>query len=84
MYGTPWAASRSATGQTCSPFRLTSMMAMSNPALADADERVGNGVAGAGDLMAERVEEILQHHRDQRLVFDDEDGSDGHRRPLKG
>jgi hypothetical protein len=25
--------------------------------------------------MAERLEEVLEHHRDQRLVFDDEDGT---------
>jgi hypothetical protein len=28
--------------------------------------------------MAERIEEILEHHRDQRLVFDDQDGAPRH------
>jgi hypothetical protein len=28
--------------------------------------------------VAERIEEILEHHRDQGLVFDDEDGARCH------
>ena len=80
----PLSASRSATGQTCSPsFSWTSMMATSNPPWPDPGERVLDGIAGAGDRVAERIEEILEHHRDQRLVFDDEDGARGHEGSLK-
>ncbi|MEA3016031.1 MAG: hypothetical protein QOI38_753 [Sphingomonadales bacterium] len=41
----------------------------------DMRQRVLEALAGADDAVAERVEEILEHHRDQRLVFDDEDGT---------
>ena len=83
MKGTPWAASRSATGQTCSPFRLTSMIATSKPPWPTLAERVGDRLAGGDDRVAERIEEILEHHRDQRLVFDDQDGAGGHEASLK-
>jgi hypothetical protein len=38
-------------------------------------ERVRDRFACRGHRMTERLEEILEHHRDQRLVLDDKDGS---------
>lgn len=39
----------------------------------DPGEGVGNRFTSPGDLMAERFEKILQHHRDQGFVLDDQD-----------
>ena len=43
------------------------------PPAAISVERAGDVVGGAGDLLVERVEEILEHHGDQGFVLDDED-----------
>ena len=71
----PLARSAAATGQTLSPFRLTSRMARSKPSASTAFKRLGDTVAAGRDVVPERHEEILEHHRDQRLVFDDQDGA---------
>lgn len=50
----------------------------------DPCEGVGNRLTSPRDLMAERFEKILEHHRDQRLVLDDQDGTKrGHFSSLK-
>ncbi len=41
-------------------------------------ERVGDRIGAARGLMAERFEEVLEHHRDERLILDDEDASASH------
>ena len=41
--------------------------------LEDFLERALNAVAGTANRMTERIEEILEHHRDQRFVLDNED-----------
>ena len=38
-------------------------------------ERLRDIVAGAVNIVAKRFEEILEHHGDEGLVFDDEDGT---------
>src|SRR6476469_4599704 len=45
------------------------------PALFNLVESALDGVARSADLVAKRIEEILEHHRNERLVFDDEDGT---------
>ena len=37
----------------------------------DMFERRGDAVAGRDHLVAERIEEVLEHHRDERLVLDE-------------
>ena len=52
-------------------------------ALLDLLHRVCDGVGSSDDLVAKRVEEILEHHRDQRFVFGDQDGAAlGHAAPI--
>ena len=52
--------------------------------LLDPTQRVDEIVAGGGHLVAQRIEKILEHHRDKRFVFDDEDGAAaGHGESLK-
>src|SRR4051794_5560203 len=43
--------------------------------LLDPRQRVGQSLAGGGDPVAEGFEEILEHHRDERLVLDDQHGT---------
>jgi hypothetical protein len=42
-------------------------------ATADLLERGIDGIAIAADIMAERQDEILQHHGDEGLILDDQD-----------
>src|SRR5579872_1539115 len=41
-------------------------------------QRGFHGIAGAPDLMPERIQKILEHHRNERLVFDNKNGSPRH------
>ena len=38
-------------------------------------QRALNRIAGPSNRVAERIEEVLEHHGDERLVFDDQDGT---------
>ena len=64
-----------ATGQTLSPFRLTSRMARSNPPLSASASASATTSQVRGHRVTERFKEVLEHHRDERLVFDDQDGT---------
>ena len=59
------------------PFRLLDPKRLTKAQVREADavvvERALDGLAGSADLMAERVEKILEHHRNQRFVLDNED-----------
>ncbi len=44
-------------------------------ALLDPGERAGDGVRRPDHVMPHRFQKILEHHRDQRLVLDDQNGS---------
>ena len=53
-------------------------------ALLDLGHCLLKALAGADDAVPEGVEKILEHHRDQRFVFDDQNiAFFGHRRAIK-
>ena len=43
------------------------------PATGHAGQSSLDRVSGAGDAVAQRIDEILQHHGDEGFVFDDQD-----------
>src|SRR5689334_8076179 len=45
------------------------------PALLDLVERALDRVAGPANLVTQRIEKILKHHGDERLVLDDQNGA---------
>ncbi len=44
-------------------------------ALLGLGQRLADRVAGAANRMTHRFEEILEHHRNQRLILDNQDGT---------
>lgn len=52
------------------------------PAFIDPRLGIRNAIDGADDAVAKRIQKILQHHGDERLVFDDENGTRSHRPAL--
>ena len=46
----------------------------------DHGERLGHAFARPAHAMAERLDKVLEHHGDERFVFDDEDDSVGRSR----
>src|SRR4051794_32478045 len=44
-------------------------------ALLDFLERAFNRVAGPADAMTQRIEEVLEHHRDERFILDNQYGT---------
>ena len=47
-------------------------------ALGDCGHSLLHAFHRADHLVAERVEEVLEHHRDERFVLDDQDGAGSH------
>ena len=43
------------------------------PAFLDFRQGFANTIDGRDDPMAKGIEEVLEHHRDQRLILDDQD-----------
>src|SRR5260370_39593466 len=53
------------------------------PAFFDLVESTLDAIAGATDLMSERIEEVLEHHSDERLILHDQYGTPTRHQPFE-